>query len=360
MTGESLRVGVIGVGFGAKVHLPAFASVPGSEVVAVADGGSGRARAVARVLGGGVRVFDSWKRLVETAGVDAISVATPPSSQADVVCAALASGKHVLCEKPFGRDQGEARRMCETLAGARRVGAVGFQFRMEPGIVELKRLVEAGAVGRIRRIDVAWLTGSQAVPGDAWSWKHDAELGGGVVNAYGSHVVDYVQWLSGSAVVSVLARSEILVPERRDGEGRARRVTAEDGCDVVCELGDGVVANLRFSSCCLRGAGHRIEIHGERGRLVFVHEAPFAPGTAEVRIHAGSEGVRVVDVPTLPYVPGGDTRIPAFRQLAVRFVHTALGRASADFPDFWTGLGVRRVLDAILESARHVRRAVVA
>ena len=339
------------MGFGAQVHLPALSSLPGVEVIAIAGGGSGTARHAALALGVS-RTSGAWRDVVAADDIDAVSVATPPSLHTEVVCAALSAGKHVLCEKPFGRTTKEAAVMVEAARNSGRVSAVNFQFRMEPGIVALKRQVEAGTIGRVRRIDVAWLTGGRSDPSRPWSWQHDAELGGGVLGALVSHVIDYVEWIVDQPIVGLFARTQILIHCRSDKEGRQRSVTAEDSADLICALAQEGIANLRVSNCYRHGSGHQIDIVGDLGRLTYRHQAPFAPDEAQVLVELGSKGLVGVPLEPLPCGPGRDTRTPAFRQLASRFVDAIRGRAVRDLPDFHRGLRIRQLLDAARESHR--------
>jgi len=347
-----LRMAVVGVGFGAQVHVPAFLSIPGVEIVGLADSGSGRAGQVAAGLGRKVVAWGSWQKAVEAPDVDAVSVATPPWVQADVVCAALAAGKHVLCEKPFGANGEDAARMWESARKTDRVHAVDFEFRMEPGIAALQRLVKSGEIGELHRIDVAWLTGGRADSSLPWSWQHDAERGGGILNAYGSHVVDYVQWISGTHILRTFAQSRVLVRERPNAQGRAKRVTAEDSCDLLCVLANGAVANLKFSNCYPVTSFHRIEIYGGKGRLVYLHKFPFKPEQVQVCTETDRSELRPVSVASLAGEAGVDTRFLPFRELARRFIDAASRIAVRDLPDFSCGLRAQRVLDAARDSLR--------
>ena len=353
--GRSLRLGIVGLGFGAKVHLPAFLSIPGVKVVAVADLVAERVSQVAVVMGI-PHAFSDWRDMLNIQGIEAISVVTPPSFQAEIVCAALEAGKHVLCEKTFGKDLSEALRMFEVAKNSQLIHAINFQFRMEPGIRELNRQVKAGAIGQVQRIDVTWLTGGRSDPFLPWSWQYDAELGGGVLNGFGSHVIDYVEWINQSPIVGVFAQSRILIGYREDIDGRKRKVTAEDSCDLVCDLADGVIANLRFSNGYPFGLGHRIEIYGKQGGLVYSHEMPFTPDKAAVYIETDARGLRPVQFEELATEANLDTRIAPFRELAVRFVETVWGHTRCDLPDFSHGLRSRKVLEAARDSEKRQRR----
>jgi len=347
---KNVRVGVIGLEFGAKGHLPGFQTLPGVDVVAVADTKLDLAQKVA--LERNIpNAYGDWRKLIDSAEVDAVSVAIPPSRQAEVVCAAALAGKHVLCEKPFGMNVQEAQQMVKAAQKMGVAHAVDFEFRMEPGIVELRRLVRNGEVGQARRIDVSWLTGGRADPALRWAWQHDLEKGGGVLGAFGSHIVDYAEWIFGRTIDKVFARSDVLIRHRKDSSGQERKVTAEDSCDLLCELDGGITANVCFSNCYRYSPGHRIEILGDKGRVVYSREFPFTPDCEKLFIETDASGLKQVFYEVLPSEPSFlDTRVPPFRQIASRFIEAIHGKVPEDMPTFEAGLRVQIVMEAIQKS----------
>jgi predicted dehydrogenase len=351
VTVHRVRVGIIGLGFGAKVQLPAFASLDGVQVVGLA--GSGRSTRPPEV--GAAAVSSRWQDLVSSEQVDAVSIAVPPDCQAEVACAALQAGKHVLCEKPFGRETADAARMCTEANRRGVVNAVDFEFRHEPGILLLQRCVEHGTIGEVKRIDVSWLTSGQADAQLPWSWRNDAGRGGGVLNAFASHAIDYIQWICRRPIATVLAHGRTLVPQRTHF-GEARQVSAEDSADLLCELDNGVPARITVSNSFQPASGHRIEIHGSRGILVFHHEPPYHPGHANVHWRTGSGRQTQIPCEPLPGPFTPDTRVGIFRQLAGRFIAAVGGDRVENLPDFSCGLRVRQVLDAARQSIQEGRR----
>jgi len=352
-----LRVGIVGMGFGASVHLPAFFSIPGVEVVAVAASSVEKASQVVRDSKI-PHAFDDWRALVNSPEVDVVSVATPPASQAEIVCAALEADKHVFCEKPFGKDIFDALEMFKIAKRkSHLINAVGFEYRMEPGIKALKQQVETGSIGQVIRIDLTWLTGGQSNFSAPWTWHDDAKVGGGVINAFGSHVIDYVEWIAESPIVSVVAQSRIFAGNRRDKNGQERSVTAEQDCDVICRLGNGGCVKMSFSNYYPFSLGHRIEVYGEKGRLVFFHGAPFTPNSATVFIETDNRGLSSLSLEKPWTTTGADSRLLAFRELAFCFIGAILKlNPGCDLPDFSCGLRVRKVIQAIQESIQQGRQ----
>jgi predicted dehydrogenase len=276
-----------------------------------------------------------------------------------MVCAALASGKHVLCEKPFGRNMDDARRMCEAAEDSDLVNVIDFEFRMEPGIAKLKHLVDEGMIGPTNRIDVTWFTGGRSDPSLLWSWQHNVDAGGGVLEAFGSHVIDYVEWICQTSVVSVTARSHILIDHRKGIDGVEREVTAEDSCDIICDLANGAVASLKFSNSYPYPSGHRIEMYGEHGRLVYEHEAPFLSGSAKLWMETHSRKMEQVKLAKYQLEKGLDSRALTFRELAKRFSGAAIGLDVRGLPNFTCGLRVRRVLQAVRVSLATCKKVSV-
>lgn len=355
-----MRHAIVGAGFGADVHLPAFRSLASVEVVALADSGSGRARARA---GSGVRAWSNWRDMLTRERLDTLSVAVPPPAQREIVEEAARRGLHVLCEKPLGADLEQARAMQQALAGSGRVGAVGFQFRYEPGLAELRRRVRAGEIGRLQRLDVSWLSAGRADPERPWCWQHDAASGGGVIHALLSHVLDLVLWIDGTGVTRIAGSAGVVIPERPDGSGGMRAVSAEDRVDAVAELASGAVASLRVSNCQARGPGMRFEAHGETGHIVFAHVWPFRPSDASLRIDSQVGNKRIaLDPRGAGGGEHGDTRIPATAALAADFAtavsvaHRAATACDAEPapapPGFDAALRVHEVAGRLRESLR--------
>lgn len=351
MTAIRHRIGIVGLGFGASVQLPAFQGLAGVEVAAIADSGSGGAQTVAAQRGV-AHAFGDWRALIRLPDIDIVSVATPPIYHAEIVQAALSAGKHVLCEKPFGLNAQQAKTMLDAARSSGLKHAVDLEFRMEPGIAVLRELVAKGAIGGILRVGVSWFTAGRASPDRAWSWQHSAEAGGGVLAAFGCHVLDYVEWICARPITHIFAQTQVLIHTRRDLQGRERAVTAEDSTDLMCRLDGGVVANIQVSNCYSFELGHRIEIYGEQGRLVSTHASPFGAEDVAVWIETDSDVLRPVAIQS--FVSGATLppRALPFQELARRFIAAIEGQPAQDFPTFERGVAVRRALDAAYESAR--------
>lgn len=266
-----VRVGIIGLGFGAHVHYPAFHSLAGARVVSMCGRDANR---VPKILENypELEPCSDWKTLISGPEIDAVVVAMRPCDQAEVICAILESGRHVLCEKPLGMNSVEALEVGEAAEKSSCVAAVDFQFRFHPGIQLVRELVSTGSLGRIERVDVDWLSGGRA--GESFAWQNDGDRGGGVINSYLSHVFDYLCWILQSPVEKIFAASAM----NRRGGGDDGKNLAEDAVDCLVRFSNGTQSCLSISNCHRYGTGHRIRVVGERGCATMV-QPPFQETT---------------------------------------------------------------------------------
>lgn len=336
-----MRVGIVGMGYGAAVLLPAVDGVADLSVTALADSGSGRARRIAAERPA-MRACDA-AALVAADDVDLVIAAVPPQAQAAVVSAALDHGKAVLCEKPLGRDAAEARRLAERAAGA--VAAVSLQFRYDPGIRAVKAMIDAGQLGAVQRIDVTWLVSGAARADRPWSWRNDAAAGGGIVADFAVHVLDYLTWMTGAPVSAVSGRTAVRVPSRPSPDGRPRLVTAADECDLALRLGESIAARVTVSNVYPLAFGHRVEVHGSDGRLTLHHRPLFdaAARSLVLETAAGREPLAIAEVEPA----GADARVFAAARLIADLRRRILGEDRPDLPSFAQAAALRELVARI-------------
>jgi predicted dehydrogenase len=243
MTGaEPLGAVVVGTGFGVLTHLRALRAA-GFEVRSLVGRDATKAKDRADRFGVPHATADLGEAL-RLDGVDAVSVATPPHSHAQIALAAIDAGKHVLCEKPFARDAREAESMLRAAQHANVVHLLGTEWRFGTGQASLTRTIRSGAIGEPRFALFQLQLPSLVDPGaglPAW-WEKHAE-GGGWLGAYGSHVVDQVRTTLGE-FVQLSASLQRLAPRPE--------MTADDTFTVHFELDNGCEGILH-SSCAAGG-----------------------------------------------------------------------------------------------------------
>src|SRR5713226_7237674 len=198
--GLNMQIGIIGAGGATRgIHLPGFELCPDAEVTVVCDADRDAARAT------GVReTCTDYRELLARQDIDAVVVATPNFLHREIVLAALAAGKHVLCEKPLALIRDEAEEMLRAAERARRVHMTAFTYRFTPAIQNARRLIEQGELGELRTVRAAYL---MALAGHVLGWRSEKRLAGsGVLADIGSHLVSLVEFLAGD--VRALTASE--------------------------------------------------------------------------------------------------------------------------------------------------------
>lgn len=186
-----MRIALFGAGLiGRKRGL----QMQGHALVGLYDPDRERAEALARELG--TSAFDSEAALLERSGAEIAVVATTNSSLAAVAGRAASAGKHVLVEKPAGISLAEVERL-EAVARERRVAVkVGFNHRFHPAVLEMRRLVDQGALGPLMFMRARYGHGGRL--GYEKEWRASPELaGGGELIDQGVHLLDLVHWFLG-------------------------------------------------------------------------------------------------------------------------------------------------------------------
>ena len=274
----SVGVAVVGTGFGCLTHVRTLRAA-GLDVVALVgrDPDKTAARAARFEIPHACTAFDDALALD---GVDAVTIATPPHTHADLVLQAVAAGKHVVCEKPFARDAAEARTMLDAAEAAGVVHLLGTEFRFATGQALARRAVADGAIGEPRLALVLLHLPLLADPkAEVPDWWRDADQGGGWLGAQGSHVVDQVRDLFGPiAGVSAALPLVSQHPGWTAEDTFSIRFRSESGVDGVVQSSAGDFGPFLVAT----------RIVGTEGTLWVEGD------TVQV---AGASGTRALDVP---------------------------------------------------------------
>lgn len=349
-------VAVVGTGFGCFTHVRALRNA-GFDVLALV--GRDPERTAARAT-----VFDVPQAITSVAdalalpGLDAITIATPPGTHAELALAAIAAGKHVLCEKPLTREVAEGRRV---LAAAQRAGVVhmlGTEFRFDTGQALLARAVQGGLIGEPR---VATILLHVPMLSDATSevpaWWSDAAQGGGWLAAHGSQVIDQIRVTLGEfrAVTASVLHVTPRVPQW----------SADDGFLVHFVMRSGAVGTMQSTPSDRGPLLIETRVVGSRGTI-------WIEGLGSIVKVADAAGTRTLDVPgdlivgaaspppremlqsTYEQMTGHGLDLGPYTRLAehflarVRGARPPAGPAPATFAD---GVNDLTVLDAMRRSA---------
>ncbi|MEU0075818.1 Gfo/Idh/MocA family oxidoreductase [Streptomyces sp. NPDC006332] len=376
----SLRVGMIGYAFMGAAHSQGWRTagrvfdLPRSPVLSVICGRNATAVRAAADRHGWAATETDWRALLERDDVDLVDICTPGDSHAEIALAALAAGKHVLCEKPLANTVEEAETMTAAAEAAHQrgqVAMVGFNYRRVPATALARSMVAEGRLGALRHVRVTYLQDWLVDPQFPLTWRLRKEsAGSGSLGDLGAHIIDLAQYLTGEQLAGVSALTETFVRERPLPAGPtsglaavsangAGQVTVDDAAVFTGRFASGALASFEATRYATgRKNALRIELNGERGSLAFdlerLNELSYHDGT-EPGAHAGFRRILVTE-PEHPYLeawwpPGhGLGYEHTFVHQARDLVH-AIDEGRRPEPSFADGLQVQRVLAAVEESA---------
>ena len=221
--------GVIGAGLWGEFHALVYSSHAGAELVAVCDANGERARQIAHKYGAR-RWYTQYDDLLADSDVDAVTVATPDHLHREIGVAAARAGKDILMEKPLALTVPDCRAITDAARTAGVKLMVDFHNRWNPPFNMLKQSIEKGEVGEPLLVN-ARLNNTLFVPTEMLKWAGQSAT----IWFTGSHLIDLVCWLVGSAVTRVysVSRSKVLA---------ARGIPTPDFFETTLEFASGAVA----------------------------------------------------------------------------------------------------------------------
>lgn len=353
----AIGIGIIGTGFARKVQIPAFQSCEGAKIVSVASGSQENAKATAEEFG--IPHFTAdWRETISRDDVDLVCITTPPKFHRDMTLAALAGGKHVLCEKPMAMNVAEAHEMTRAAEKANVLALIDHELRFLPGRQRAYRMIRDGALGKIRHAKCYFQAPHRGDATLPWNWWSDKEQGGGALGAIGSHIIDSFNWFLGTNIDSVFCQLQSHIKQRPAPGGEMRPVTSDDESLMVLRFADAEFVEaatgiVSISMTEIPTYKHRVEFYGTHGALAIEArgEVFFAkPGDDDWKEIGVDFGEPIPGVPDTGFSSGFTLFAPSIID-ALTEGRTAIEHA-ATFED---GLNVQRVLDAAHESNRSGR-----
>ena len=271
-----MRVGIVGCGLIGKRRAAIVEDSPEDELVIVADIDGACADGLANASGCCSTI--DYRDVVSRDDIDAVVVATTNKFLMPVTVAALRKGKHVLCEKPLGRDLVEAQQMVEAARIANRVLKVGFNHRYHPALLKAHDLCSQGALGSLYFIRAMYGHGGR--PGYDREWRGDPDLaGGGEMLDQGIHVIDLCLWFLGKFTRAYATVSTYFWdlgyfdggtgdgPGSTDGDRASTGRRLEDNAFALLHTEDGCIAQFHTSWTQWKNR-FRFEIFGHSGYLI--------------------------------------------------------------------------------------------
>lgn len=246
-----IRFGVLGAGRIGKVHAATIAANPKAKLAYVADAYPAAAEQLAAQTGAKVA---SVEEIIASSDVDAVLIATPTPSHADLIEAASKAGKHILCEKPVSLSVDRINQCLDVVEKNKSTLMIGFNRRFDPNFSTVESRLRRGDVGDI---EIVTIISRDPAPPPAEYVKSS----GGLFRDMMIHDFDMARFLMGEEFVVVNALGSALVDKAIGVEGDV------DTAAVQMQTASGRIAVITNSRRATYGYDQRIEIHGSTGML---------------------------------------------------------------------------------------------
>jgi predicted dehydrogenase len=261
-----IGVGMLGYAFMGKAHSNAFKKIayitwppPLTPRLVAIVGRDAEAVTDAKDRYGYEYATQDWREVIDDDRIGLFDNGGPNSLHAEPTIAAARAGKHVVCEKPLGRDAGESYEIWKAVAATGVNHMCAFNYRFVPAVRFARELIEAGELGEIRHFRGRYLQDWADDPSlDTWRFSPD-EAGSGALGDIGTHIIDLARFLNGE-IASVSGFAKTFVAGRK----------VDDAVEAVVQFENGSVGTLEGTRLALgRRNALQWEVNGSKGSLAF-------------------------------------------------------------------------------------------
>lgn len=374
---DKLKVGIISANWSLKVHGAAWRRIEGVEVAAICTSRQETAERAARDYDI-PKAYWNHEEMSADPDLDIIDVGTRPSFRLPMVMAALRNGKHVYDALPFAVNLADAEAMRDAQQAAGVVGVVDAQFRWAPHAQQMKAMIDSGFIGRPLGFNVQLMLPLVEHEGkpyaysaysehtDPYYWLAEKSSGGSAWRNFATHSLLFLTHLIGP-VEEATGMLTTGVPEWHLPNGEVLCPETHDLGSATLRMANGAIGSLQAGWCVPDTEGWRVEIWGDRGRLLLVDDS--FGNFPSARLYAGDArlltfGQRTCEEvsidPTLYAVPGmanttAEPRPFAAMDWMFSDMVKAIRNGTEGSPSFTEAAAVHRVVEAV-EQANNERR----
>lgn len=341
-----LKIGVVGLGSIAQMHIGGYLNNPNVELYAFCDINEERLKANGEKYGV-ERLYTSVYDMVKLEELDAVSVCTWNCAHAECSIAALNAGKHVLCEKPMCMNAAEGAKMIEAAEKSGKLLMIGFVRRYGNDMDILKDFIDADTFGDIYYSKATYLRRN----GNPGGWFADkARSGGGPLIDLGVHVIDFVRYALGNPKpVSVYGAAFQKLGNRPELKTSKAYVSADHTEKEICDVEDLAAAMIRFDNGAVLNveASFSLNIDEDKGEIEFFGDKGGAKIDPELKIYSTANGY-MTDISLKAKTALEFSGL--FQKEINHYVDCLLGNTECRSPAV-DGYEMMKILDAIYESA---------
>ena len=259
---RTVRFAVIGSGKIGRSHMRGCIANHNSELVAICDPDVERIHETAEMYSiPEDRVYTDWKEMLKRDDIDAVIVATPDQVHAEQTVAALESGRHVLCEKPFALTREDCQAMIDAEKRTGKKIMVGQAGRYAPGFVKAHEIIESGMIGELFYAETEYAHDYSKIPGKTingqeFNWRLDPKRHG--ILGGGCHALDMIRWMAGNPVEVTSYANRMMLKDW----------PTDDTSVTICRFPNGAIGRVFVSIGLKRNYTMRSCFYGTKGSII--------------------------------------------------------------------------------------------
>lgn len=262
---DKIKIGIIGTGVGIRTHLKGFRNFSDDAIIyAIAGSSEERSIEFAKEYDIPVACKD-YKELCDIDDIDLVCITTPNNFHKDMLLYAVSKNKNIICEKPMVNTMEEAEEIERIVKDYNKILIIDHQLRFNPYIIEIKKLINNGTLGKIYNVRLNQQGTGFANPSANWSWSFSDKDGGGVRLAMASHFTDLIEyWFGERDIVSITASMNPITKERM-----GQKVNTSTTVNAFIKLKDELTIEYSINAGSYIGSRFDITVFGDKGELTF-------------------------------------------------------------------------------------------
>ena len=327
------KVGIIGVGFGAKVYVPVLKCMDLFQITGVSDFGSGNSLNVINEYNLSCESYNDPKKLISSKKNNLICIVSPPSTHKKYIELSLKNNKHVICEKPIGLNKSSINNFYKIAKKKKLLNLVNYHFRFDDLIMCLKESIINDELGEINKIRINWIFSSNSNKKN--NWKSDKENGGNIRNEVLSHIIDYLSFLIDKPITKLDSVSMKRYIDKKNMMNEFMKVNLKIK-HINCLI------NI-FRSSSFRGS-HKILIKGSKKSALIYFNSPFDKNSKFLTFFTNRKKEKKISGHLSSQTLDGDDRKNSFMNMLSQITN----RDGKDFlPNFNSAIKVWNILELI-------------
>jgi len=329
---NTVRIAVIGSGFGLYGLLPAFNAVDLCKVISFCGKKTDRLTRYCNSIDL-KNIYSDWKLMLNNEDLDAIAIAVTPREQYLIAKEAAQKKIHIFAEKPLAANVPEAKELYRLSKENNITTAVDFIFPEIDVWQKAKYLLDSGVLGKLKHISVNWNFLSYDIKNRITSWKTNIDEGGGALSFYFSHSLYYIEYLAG----------KIVQIKRRFFHSKESLNNGEVGVDLLLKFKNGAEGKAHLSCNSKRIFRHKLVFVCEKGKIILENNNKVVGNFVITIIRRNKK--EVIHSKDIAF-GDEDERVKIVRKLASKFIEASLHNTQM-IPSFKEGLRVQELIEKI-------------